>query len=160
MATMRRALRNLQPRALSTGAPSRAAYAHFYRATTRWNDNDMFGHMNNTIYYQFMDDAINAHLLANNIPYSFPRFVAESSCKYLRPLAYPTPVDVGLRVAKLGNSSATYDIGLFADGDDALAARGHWVHVYVDEQTGRPAPIAAEVRQVLDTLTLPGAEDA
>ena len=102
------------------------------------------------------DDAINSHLLAHAVPYTHKRFVAESSCKYFHPIAYPSPVDVGLRISKLGSSSATYDIGIFGDNDsNVLAARGHWVHVYVDSETGRPTPIAPVVRELLATLATP-----
>ena len=112
--------------------------------------------VNNAIYYQFMDDAVNMHLLAHGIGVSWPRFVASSSCRYLRPFAFPSDISVGLRIARLGSSSASYEIGLFplaADGEAGeLAAVGTFVHVYVD-QTGRPKAFDETVRGVLSSLT-------
>ena len=163
---MRRVAAGLGPRlrlfhastALASDAPLPAleAFKHFERRQTRWNDCDGFGHVNNAIYYQFMDDAVNTHLLAHGVGIDRPRFVASSSMRYLRPFAFPSDVSVGLRVARLGSSSASYEIGLFpiAAGDEAgpLAALGTFVHVYVDE-TGRPKPIDEAARGVLTTLT-------
>ena len=143
-------------RAADTPLPTLDAFKHFERRQTRWNDCDGFGHVNNAIYYQLMDDAVNMHLLAHGVGADRPRFVASSSMRYLRPFAFPSDVNVGLRVAQLGSSSAQYEIGLFpiAAGDEAgpLAAVGTFVHVYVDSD-GRPTPIDETARGVLTTLT-------
>ena len=163
---MRRAVSGLRPRlrlfhastalrAGDTPLPALEAFKHFERRQTRWNDCDGFGHVNNAIYYQFMDDAVNTHLLAHGVGIDRPRFVASSSMRYLRPFAFPSDVNVGLRVARLGSSSVSYEIGLFpiAAGDEAgpLAAVGTFVHVYVDSD-GRPTPIDETARGVLTTL--------
>mmetsp|Transcript_13412 Transcript_13412/g.39543 ORF Transcript_13412/g.39543 Transcript_13412/m.39543 type:complete len:110 (-) Transcript_13412:309-638(-) len=107
-----------------------------------------------------MDDAVNQHLLDNGVGY-LPRFVAASSCRYFEPLSYPVDVDVGLRVEKLGKSSVTYSIGLFAatpgknaPGDESAAACGSFVHVWVDK-AGRPSPLNDEVRAILEGITTP-----
>jgi acyl-CoA thioester hydrolase len=130
---------------------SRSDYRHFETRQTRWNDADAFGHVNNAIYYFFFDDAVNAHLNTNGFGYDYPRFVAESSCRYIRPLTYPAPVDVGLRVGKLGRSSVSYVLGLFAPNEDTPSAQGTFVHVYVNAE-GKPIPIDASVRGVLSAL--------
>ena len=138
---------------------SRSAYPHAERRQTRWNDMDAFGHVNNAVYYQYFDDAVNCHLLARGVGLKHPRFVASSSCQYFRPFSYPSDVEVGLRLARLGSSSATYDIGVFPlspeDGAPGPAAAvGTWVHVYVDSD-GRPTPIPDVVRSVLNQLAVP-----
>ncbi|MGV0836858.1 acyl-CoA thioesterase [Mycolicibacterium thermoresistibile] len=128
---------------------------------TRWTDNDMFGHLNNAVYYALFDTAINAWIntTVGIDPLSVPWLgvVAESGCKYFAELKFPDPLVVGLKVARLGNSSVTYRLALFAadesGGDTAapVAAVGHWVHVYVDRSTRRPVPIPAAIREVLET---------
>uniref|UniRef100_A0A7S3PPZ3 Thioesterase domain-containing protein n=1 Tax=Aplanochytrium stocchinoi TaxID=215587 RepID=A0A7S3PPZ3_9STRA len=133
--------------------PTRENYAHFVKLQTRWNDMDSFSHINNVIYYQFMDDAVNKHLLDNNIGIEHTRFVASSSCNYLKPLTYPGDIDVGLRVSKLGNSSVTYDIGIFGSEESTPAAQGRYVHVYIDNKTENPTPIQGKVRDVLSALS-------
>lgn len=123
---------------------------------TRWSDNDMFGHLNNAVYYALFDTAINAWIntTVGLDPLSVPWLgvVAESGCTYHAELKFPDPLVVGLKVARLGNSSVTYRLALFA-GDDAVpvAAVGHWVHVYVDRSTRRPVPIPAAIRKLLET---------
>ena len=117
-----------------------------------------FGHINNVLYYAYMDDAVNQHLLDRGVGYD-PRFVAASSCRYYEPLSYPTDIDVGLRVDKVGTSSVSYSLGLFSAPqgkdpplDQPAAACGTFVHVYVD-QSGRPIPISHQVRGILDELS-------
>lgn len=121
----------------------------------------MFGHVNNALYYGFVDDAINRHLIANGVGIEHTRFVAASACTYSVPVSYPDDLDIGLRVTKIGASSATYEVGIFrapivdepaAAADEAAAATVSWVHVYVDKTSGRPTPINAHVRAVLETL--------
>mgnify|MGYP006124208209 CR=1 FL=1 len=149
-------------RALSSSSgppplPTRAAFPHWERLQTRWNDNDMQGHVNNALYYGFVDDAINRHLLAHAVDAQYARFVAASSCRYVAPLSYPDDLDVGMRVTKIGSSSATYEVGLFrgaevVDQDEVAAAVVDWVHVYVDAESGRPSPFDDKVRAVLTSL--------
>ncbi|BBY50227.1 thioesterase [Mycolicibacterium arabiense] len=122
---------------------------------TRWTDNDMFGHLNNAVYYELFDTAINAWIntSADVDPVTAPWLgvVAESGCRYFAELAFPDPLVVGLAVTRLGTSSVTYRLSVFAPGADAapVAAVGHWVHVYVDRTTRRPVPIPDAIRALL-----------
>jgi acyl-CoA thioester hydrolase len=122
---------------------------------TRWTDNDMFGHLNNAVYYELFDTAINAWISTNCgiDPLAVPWLgvVAESGCKYNAELKFPDPLIVGLAVTRLGNSSVTYRLGIFQEGQ-AVAAVGHWVHVYVDRATRRPVPIPGEIRSLLRSI--------
>ena len=112
----------------------------------------MFGHINNAIYYSLMDDAINAHLINRGCGIEYPRFVAENSMRYLCPLKPFLSVDVGIRVVKLSSRSVTYDVGFFQQDSVEMAARGKFVHVYVDAKSHRPIPIAAPAREVLEEI--------
>ena len=127
--------------------------------STRWADNDMYGHMNNAVHYQLFDSVINAWVGAE-VPdlrggHGVIGVVAESGCAYFAELHYPDDVLVGLRVERLGTSSVTYGLGLFAHPSPeevgTIAAKGRWVHVYVDASTRRPAPIPAPLRALLET---------
>jgi acyl-CoA thioester hydrolase len=122
---------------------------------TRWTDNDMFGHLNNAVYYELFDTAINAWINTNCgiDPLTVPWLgvVAESGCRYFAELKFPDPLVVGLAVARLGNSSVTYRLALFQEGGP-LAAVGHWVHVYVDRDSRRPVPIPGEIRSLLQSI--------
>jgi acyl-CoA thioester hydrolase len=128
--------------------------------TTRWTDNDMFGHLNNAVYYALFDTAINGWINTSCgiDPLTMPWLgvVAESGCKYLVELKFPDPLTVGLAVARLGNSSVTYRLGIFGDGG-SVAAEGHWVHVYVDRANRRPVPIPGEIRSLLQSICSPNA---
>ncbi|MCV7172440.1 acyl-CoA thioesterase [Mycobacterium manitobense] len=128
---------------------------------TRWTDNDMFGHLNNAVYYALFDTAINAWI-ATTIgvdPLEAPWLgvVAESGCQYFAELKFPDPLTVGLAVARIGTSSVTYRLSLFpaAGGDVPVAAVGHWVHVYVDREARRPIPIPDPIRDLLETARVP-----
>ncbi|MCV7382981.1 acyl-CoA thioesterase [Mycolicibacter longobardus] len=128
---------------------------------TRWADNDMFGHLNNAVYYQLFDTAINGWIAANVRdldPVAMPELgvVAESGCRFLGELGFPDRLAVGLAVTRLGRSSVTYRLAVFRAPDDSgelapLAALGHWVHVYVDRTSRRPVPIPAGIRALLAT---------
>ena len=128
--------------------------------TTRWTDNDMFGHLNNAVYYALFDTAINGwvNTSCGIDPLTMPWLgvVAESGCKYFSELKFPEPLTVGLAVARLGNSSVTYRLGIFGDGE-TVAAEGHWVHVYVDRLNRRPVPIPGEIRSLLQSICSPNA---
>jgi len=121
-------------------------------------DNDIYGHVNNALYYGFFDTAINQYLIAdggldiNAGPVI--AFVAESQCQYLRPLAFPEVIDVGLRVGKLGNSSVRYELALFKQDEDFAAASGYFVHVFVDRETQRPVAMPSQIRIALERLML------
>ncbi|MBL8519209.1 MAG: acyl-CoA thioesterase [Betaproteobacteria bacterium] len=131
----------------------RAAYAHFLPVTTRWADNDAYGHMNNVIYYALFDTVVNEYLVANGV-LDIDRspvvgLVIENGCRFFASLAFPDRVDAGMRVAHLGNSSVRYEIGLFRAGEDAPAAEGHFVHVYVDRASRKSVPIPQATRAAL-----------
>ncbi|MBX9922010.1 acyl-CoA thioesterase [Mycolicibacterium frederiksbergense] len=135
---------------------SSADFGVHWPVQTRWTDNDMFGHLNNAIYYQLFDTAINAWIgsRAGVDPMATPWLgvVAESSCRYFAELKFPSDLVVGLAVTRLGTSSVTYRTGLWADGGP-VAAVGSWVHVYVDRETRRPVPIPEEIRALLVGIT-------
>jgi len=120
---------------------------------TRWTDNDMFGHLNNAVYYELFDTAINAWINTNcgvdplNVPWL--GVVAESGCRYFAELKFPDPLVVGLAAVRIGNSSVTYRLGIFMP-DGPVAAVGHWVHVYVDRTSRRPVPIPDPIRALLE----------
>jgi acyl-CoA thioester hydrolase len=126
-------------------AHGRDAYRHFERLTTRWMDNDMYGHLNNVVYYSLFDSAVNGYLIgagALDIHRSeVIGLVVETHCSYFAPIEFPQKVDAGLRVAHVGRSSVRYEIGLFAEGEALSAAHGHFIHVYVDRATRRPAAL-------------------
>ncbi|MGJ0119181.1 acyl-CoA thioesterase [Williamsia sp. MIQD14] len=132
--------------------------------TTRWADNDMYGHLNNAVYYQLFDTAINAWIIESTgtdpIASAAQGVVVESGCRYFESVQFPEPVTVAIAVARLGSSSVTYDLGLVAGPTDGasptIAARGRWVHVYVDTTTRRPVPIPDDIRELLATADISG----
>jgi acyl-CoA thioester hydrolase len=120
-------------------------------------DNDVYGHVNNVVYYSWFDTAVNAHLIeqgALDIQHGQTLgLVVETHCNYFAPLAFPQVIEAGIRVAKMGSSSVRYEIGLFAQGEDLCAARGHFVHVYVDQHSRRPVTaLPLNLKQVLEKL--------
>jgi acyl-CoA thioester hydrolase len=135
---------------------SRSAYRAFVPITTRWADNDVYGHVNNVVYYAWFDTAINGHLIAQGAldihAGSTIGFVVETQCHYFSPIAFPTSVTAGIRVAHVGTSSVRYEVGLFADDEPLCAARGHFVHVYVDRATRRPALLPSNLLAAVKTL--------
>ena len=135
---------------------SRAAYAHWRSIPTRWMDNDAYGHVNNVVYYSWFDTAVNALLcdlglldIQNGTPIGL---VVETGCRYHRSVAFPESVDAGVRIARLGNSSVRWEVGLFTAGHEAPAAEGHFVHVYVDRASRRPQPLPDHWRTALRPL--------
>jgi acyl-CoA thioester hydrolase len=137
---------------------SRAEYPHFLALPTRWMDNDIYGHINNALYYAFFDTAINEYLIAEGgldiTTGAVVAFAAESHCQYLQPLAFPGTIDVGLRVGKLGNSSVRYELAIFKLDEDFAAAVGYFVHVFVDRETQRPVTMPGPIRGALERLVL------
>jgi acyl-CoA thioester hydrolase len=127
------------------------------RFTTRWADNDAYGHVNNTIFYQWFDSAVNGWLVEQgllDIQGGDPiALVVETSCSYFAPLEFPQDVEVGLAVSQLGRSSIRYRIGVFAAGSGAAAAQGEFVHVLVDRTSRRPVEIPASWRRALELLS-------
>ena len=138
---------------------SRDDYAHFYPITSRWMDNDAYGHVNNVVYYSWFDTVVNALLVDHavlDIEYSpVIALVIESGCHYFSSIAFPQRVTAALRVASLGQSSIRYEIGIFCDDDQITAAQGFLVHVTVDRTTRRPVEIPAAMRKVLQPLIFP-----
>lgn len=134
--------------------------------TTRWSDNDMYGHLNNAVYYELFDSAINGwqaeHVTIDPLTDPTQGVVAESGCTFFAEVAFPAPLVVGLRVVRLGSSSATYQLGLFLDPersaevDPDLKALGHWVHVEINATTRRPHPLPDRLRTLLESAVVEG----
>ncbi|MDH5855743.1 acyl-CoA thioesterase [Lampropedia aestuarii] len=137
---------------------SRQAYAAFERITTRWSDNDIYGHVNNVVYYSWFDTGVNQHLIGHGVldihTGSVIGLVIETQCNYFAPLAFPQAIDVGIRVAQLGRSSVRYEVGIFAAGEQLCAARGHFIHVYVDKLSRKPVALPEDLRHHLQSLCL------
>ncbi|TLX54539.1 acyl-CoA thioesterase [Stutzerimonas nosocomialis] len=134
----------------------RADYRHFRPITTRWHDNDLYGHVNNVVYYSYFDSAVNAYLIERGgldiHEGEVVGFVVSSSCDYFASIAFPDALDVGLRVGKLGNSSVQYELAIFKAGEEQACAAGRFVHVFVDRASNRPVPIPARLREALVAL--------
>jgi acyl-CoA thioester hydrolase len=135
----------------------RSDYRHFLTIETRWMDNDVYGHVNNVVYYSFFDTAVNRYLLDEGVldirAGETIGFVVETSCTYEKPMAFPDRVTAGIRVARIGTSSVRYEIGIFRNDDDESAAHGHFVHVYVDRAATRPRPIPPPMLAALEKIT-------
>ena len=132
------------------------AYRVFRTIATRWMDNDVYGHVNNVVYYSWFDTAVNGYLIEQGV-LDIHRgdtigLVVPPPCTTFSPIAFPQTVRAGVRVAHLGRSSVRYEIGLFADAAPVTAAKGHFVHVYVDRQTRRPVSLPAPLSAVLEKL--------
>jgi acyl-CoA thioester hydrolase len=140
---------------------TRADYPHLASIPTRWGDNDLYGHVNNVLYYAFFDTAINQYLIAAGglDIHAGPAIgvAAESHCRFLQSLAFPEVAEVGLRVGTLGRSSVRYELAIFRPGEPSPAAIGSFVHVFVDRATRRPTPIPERVRAALSDLVRPPA---
>ena len=138
------------------GRRGRDAYRWYLRLATRWADDDAYGHVNNTIFYQWFDTAVNRWLVEAgllDIKRGDPiGLVVETGCSYFAPLSFPGEVEVGIAVDKLGSSSVTYRIGVFGTGQSEPAAQGHFVHVYVGRDDRRPAPLSDDWRSKLAAL--------
>ncbi|MEQ8395447.1 thioesterase family protein [Thalassobaculum sp.] len=136
--------------------PSRADYRHFQMIHTRWMDNDVYGHVNNVQYYSYFDTAVNQYLIeAGCLDFrdgTVVGLVVETGCSYRRSLAFPDVVEVGVRVARIGSSSVTYEVGVFKRGDEAVCAFGRFVHVYVERSTNRPVPIPEPARRAMEAI--------
>jgi acyl-CoA thioester hydrolase len=139
-------------------AETRDAYRHVRPIPTRWMDNDVYGHVNNATYYSYFDTAVNGLLVERGLldiaQSEVIGIVVETLCRFHRSLAFPDVVEAALRVARIGNSSVRWEIGLFRQGDDAAAATGHFVHVYVDRATMRPVAVPDAVREALAPLVI------
>lgn len=138
----------------------RSAYPQFVRLGTRWMDNDIYGHLNNVVYYSLFDTAVNQYLIKEGAldihGGAVIGLVVETHCNFFDSLAFPQAIDAGIRVSQQGRSSVRYEIGLFAEGAETCAARGHFIHVYVDRESRRPvAALPAAYLQALQGLTAP-----
>lgn len=133
--------------------PTRSHFKVFRPMSTRWLDNDQYGHVNNVMYYAYFDSAVNGWLMESTgidtSKLDVIGVVAETGCRYFKAVSFPEALEVGLRVAKVGNSSVIYDIGLFRAGEDDLAALGKFVHVYVNAKTRKSAPVPGLIRRAL-----------
>jgi acyl-CoA thioester hydrolase len=143
---------------MNAAPETRDRYAWFVDIPTRWMDVDVYGHVNNVEYYSYFDTAVAAHLVgyAGLDPHSSPviGLVIETKCVFKKSLLFPVVVNAGLRVAHIGRSSVRYEIGLFRQDDDEPAATGHFVHVYVDRESQKPASIPAERCVALEQLIM------
>ncbi|MFI8480308.1 acyl-CoA thioesterase [Pseudomonas sp. NPDC078700] len=136
----------------------RTDYRHLQAVTTRWHDNDIYGHVNNVTYYSYFDSAVNSYLIEvggldihNG---EVVGFVVSSSCDYFASIAFPDQIELGLRVGKLGNSSVQYELAVFKQGEELACAAGRFVHVFVDRQTNRPVAIPDQLRSALAELVV------
>lgn len=136
---------------------TRDAYKVFRTINTRWMDNDAYGHVNNVVYYSWFDTAVNAHLIEQGVldihHGATIGLVIETQCNYFAPIEFPQTVEAGIRVARLGTSSVRYEVGLFIKGEPMTAAKGHFIHVYVDRASRKPGPLPLPLKTVLEKLT-------
>jgi acyl-CoA thioester hydrolase len=144
---------------MSSGRPhpnSRDEYRHFLPITTRWMDNDQYGHVNNVVYYAYFDTVVNRYLIEQGA-LDVERgdvigLVVETYCQYFQSVSFPATVHAGLRVTRMGSSSVRYEIGLFEGSNRLAAAQGHFIHVYVDRHGRRPVPLPQRLCDALEPL--------
>ncbi|MGN8105265.1 acyl-CoA thioesterase [Pseudomonas sp. 22072] len=138
--------------------PVREDYRHFQPITTRWHDNDAYGHVNNVTYYSFFDTAVNTYLIEQGgldiHDGEVVGFVVSSACDYFASIAFPECIEVGLRVGKLGNSSVQYELAVFKAGEQEACAAGRFVHVFVDRASNQPVPIPGMLREAMQCLVV------
>jgi len=134
----------------------RSAYRAFRTIATRWMDNDAYGHVNNVVYYSWFDTVVNAHLIEQGAldihEGETIGLVVETQCNYFSSVQFPQTIEAGLRVARIGGSSVRYEVGIFVQGEPMTAARGHFIHVYVDKASRRPTCLPAKLKSVLESL--------
>ena len=135
---------------------NRSDYNYFSKMCTRWNDNDIYGHLNNVIYYELFDTAVNKWLIKNNLidikKGDNIGLIVQSGCNYFSSFEYPEDIEAGIRVTKIGNSSVRYEVGLFKQNDDLASADGFFIHVYVDRVSNKPKTLDYEFKKKLDTI--------
>ena len=141
----------------NTSNIGRDNYRHFLTIPTRWMDNDVYGHVNNVVYYSFFDTVVNKFLIEQGqLDYSKGKvvgLVVETKCQYFAPIAFPDVVVAGIKVAHIGTSSVRYEIGLFKNDEEKPAAEGHFVHVYVTRSSNKPTPLSSEMRSILEKIS-------
>ena len=137
----------------------REDFPHFLAIPTRWMDNDAYQHVNNVVYYSYFDTAVNQFLISRGVldihADRVVGLVVDTGCSYFHSIAFPDTVHVGVRVAKLGNSSVRYELALFKNEDTRPAAAGHFVHVYVDRDSNTPVSVPEKVRALLANIAAP-----
>jgi acyl-CoA thioester hydrolase len=135
---------------------SRDDYRHSLTITTRWMDNDVYGHINNVQYYSYFDTAVNRFLIDRGVldihDGSIIGLVVETHCNYFSGAAYPQDIEAGIRITEPGRSSVRYEVGLFVEGREQAIAQGHFIHVYVDRDKRTPVELPADLREVLSDL--------
>ena len=138
---------------------TRKDYVHFRTMTTRWRDNDVYGHLNNVVYYEYVDTCVNAWLIearALEIPDGpVVGLVVETACVFHASISFPDRLSTGLAVSRVGTSSVQYEVGLFRDGEDMASAEARFIHVYVDEASRRPVPLPDRLRMAVEDLPGP-----
>lgn len=136
----------------------RSDYVHFRPVPTRWMDNDVYGHLNNVVYYSLFDTAVNGMLIERGLldPHKGEQIclVVETGCSYFQSVGFPETLDAGIRVARLGNSSVRYEIGMFRKNQDDAVAEGYFIHVCVDHESRRPVALSAQHRDFLSSLVV------
>ncbi len=134
----------------------RADFKHFLTIATRWMDNDVYGHVNNVVYYAYFDTVVNEYLIAQGVldiaHGEVIGLVVETGCSYFAPIAFPEKIVAGLRVSHIGNTSVRYEVALFREHGDAAVAQGHFVHVYVDRATSKPQALGEGLKRALAKL--------
>lgn len=134
----------------------RSSFRYFMTQQTRWSDNDQYGHVNNSVYYHFVDSVVNACLIERGVldteAGTVIGLVVETRCTYFAPLKFPEPVETGLRVTHIGRSSITYEIGIFASGAETTSALATFVHVYVNREANLPVALPPELKTVAESL--------
>ncbi len=139
-----------------TESDQRSGYKYFADITTRWMDNDIYGHVNNVVYYSYFDSVANQYLIEQGgldiHSAEIIGFVVASSCEYKSPVAYPQKLEAGFRVNRLGNSSVEYGIGIFVQGQAEASAQGTFTHVFVDRNSDKSVPIPAQIRAALEAV--------
>jgi acyl-CoA thioester hydrolase len=143
---------------MTDSTPTRAHYPCFLPIATRWMDNDVYGHINNVVYYAYFDTVINKYLIEEGgLDFNAGPVIGlcvESHCQYMKPVAFPRVVDVGLRVGSLGRSSVRYEVGVFVQGESDVSAHGYFVHVFVDRRTRRSTEIPDTLRAALARIVV------
>ena len=134
----------------------RSDYSYFHLITTRWADNDIYGHINNVVYYSYFDTVANQYLIEfadfNPINASIIGVVVHSNCTYIKAIAYPNKIEAGLTIKKLGKTSVTYGIGIFKKGEKTACAYGEFVHVFVDKKDNQPTSMPKKIREALQKI--------
>jgi len=140
-------------------APRRSEYPYIRKLTTRWMDNDIYGHVNNAHYYSYFDSVLNEYLIKQGgldiRGGAVVGFIVSSQCDYFGPLSYPDAVEIGLRAERIGHSSVKYGLAVFSEGDEGARAAGSMTHAFVDRRTSKPTSIPAPLRRALEAIAGP-----